>query len=272
MTDNDAPAQPQGAPLGSGGPDPGRVLAYIPPRTWKHPVTKVFYQGVWCLFTADEWNGGEFRSLPEAGRLRFAPRDVSAELLAGWAGELLGCLVCLEPGAMQSAAGREGTLWRVAPVFVVWPDTSSQACPRCGARLAWRAEGSVHACPDQYTVSAWPPDHECHEAHLWSLLVAYRGGGRWAVELGQGHGGKPVLTRSGRGGSRPERRPRIQVHPRRGPGCRPRARPGSHDRRPHRRPSPRRPPGPGLPGPVTPGPRPRRARAAGQRKGTGAAT
>jgi hypothetical protein len=46
-------------------------------------------------------------------------------------------------------------------------------------------------------VSAWPPDHECHEAALWSLRVAYRGGGRWAVEQGQGHGDKPVLTRSG---------------------------------------------------------------------------
>ena len=56
----------------------------------------------------------------------------------------------------------------------------------------------VHVSPVQYKVTAWPEDHECHEASLWSLLVTYRGEGRWAVELGWSSGApKIVLTRSG---------------------------------------------------------------------------
>jgi hypothetical protein len=56
----------------------------------------------------------------------------------------------------------------------------------------------VHVHPVEYLVTVWPEGHDCHEASLWSLLVTYRGNGRWAVEQGWSHGTpKIVLTRSG---------------------------------------------------------------------------
>jgi hypothetical protein len=57
----------------------------------------------------------------------------------------------------------------------------------------------VHVRPVEYLVTVWPEGHDCHEASLWSLLVTYRGNGRWAVEQGWSHGSpKIVLTRSGK--------------------------------------------------------------------------
>ncbi len=57
--------------------------------------------------------------------------------------------------------------------------------------------GEVHVRPVEYLVTAWPDGHECAEAAHWSLLVTYRGHGKWAVEQGWSHGDKLVLTRSG---------------------------------------------------------------------------
>lgn len=59
-------------------------------------------------------------------------------------------------------------------------------------------EVEVHVRPVDYLVTVWPEGHDCSEASLWALLVAYRGNGRWAVEQGWSHGDlKRVLTRSG---------------------------------------------------------------------------
>ena len=56
----------------------------------------------------------------------------------------------------------------------------------------------VHVRPVEHLVTVWPEGHECSEASLWSLLVAYRGSGLWSVEQGWSHGSpKIVLTRAG---------------------------------------------------------------------------
>jgi hypothetical protein len=56
----------------------------------------------------------------------------------------------------------------------------------------------VQVRPVEYLVNTWPEGHECSEVAHWSLLVAYRGHGLWAVEREWSHGSpKIVLTRSG---------------------------------------------------------------------------
>jgi hypothetical protein len=58
--------------------------------------------------------------------------------------------------------------------------------------------GEVHVRPVEYLVSVWPEAHEaCPDAASASVLVTYRGYGKWAVEQGWSHGDKIVLTRSG---------------------------------------------------------------------------
>lgn len=56
----------------------------------------------------------------------------------------------------------------------------------------------VRRQPVTYLVTVWPEGHECGDMMLFSLLVQYRGDGRWAVEQGWSSGSpKPVLGTDG---------------------------------------------------------------------------
>lgn len=57
----------------------------------------------------------------------------------------------------------------------------------------------VRRQPVSYLVTLWPEGHECHDVTLFSLLVRYRGDGKWSVEQGWTSGDmKPVLGADGR--------------------------------------------------------------------------
>ena len=62
------------------------------------------------------------------------------------------------------------------------------------------AAGAVRAYPVQFTVTAWPEDHDdCHDAMVFCLKVCDRGGGRWLVGMSRGSSSPEiVLTRDGR--------------------------------------------------------------------------
>jgi hypothetical protein len=102
--------------------DPEYVLAYIPPRGWKHLACKLFIRDLWGLYTPGEWLE-PLLTLPPVERLLFAARSAPEPQLAARVQAILGYPVALEQDSVRVRVAARFARWHEEPIYWVRRNT-----------------------------------------------------------------------------------------------------------------------------------------------------